>query len=462
MSDERDHTTDPHFDDPFDTTNPEAERDILGTTDDLPTSTVETVIPVAPNYTVADTHSELIYNDEPAPLDDDDEDSPDIAIEDAIDVTADDEIVIENDTEEDPNPPTSTSIPRYVADPATMTDGIAVGDIPVSPEDVPDVLANRHLDEAPARERREFDLTRLAPTPEPVAEPVVEPVAEPVDDPFAEPIAEEPAAWTATGEDVPDQPVTDHSGTTGSFDDELSHDEVSDELSDELDSTQVHRQSLLAPRADEEAAAVPATTWIPRETPEASEDSDQLLVSESTIVPELPSRAGSRVWSTLLTLLLTPVAWYLLADSAARFTLAPNNPADTGVLNIAALVEFGGGVVIGIVILALLARSSLGAILVGIVVAALGITFLAVPGTVREILTPAQQWLSSWNDFGGNVAHHIEWTGFTGVIATVGISLLTLGIVTILARRSGRHEEEIRTQIERMAPGTLKKRGRRR
>ena len=283
----------------------------------------------------------------------------------------------------------------------------------VSDPDAPrDVLARRDLPAEPT-ERREYDLSRLNP--------------EPVDP--QPPLDRERSVW--------------------------------DEPEDEA--TTVQRQSLLSPDpVDETVVAAPATTtsWQPVE--EKPRTTDDALFEESSVVPDVPSRASARMWSFLLTLLLVPAAWYLLSDAAARLTLADGNAFETGVINPAALLEMAGGLVLVIVILAYLVRSSLGALIWGFVLTAVGATFLAVPTMVKDYLAPAQEWLHNWNAFGGNVAHHIEATGFTGILLISGVVLFALGIVAILARRDGRREAEIRAQIERLAPGTFSGRRKRR
>ncbi|MDO5722009.1 MAG: hypothetical protein Q4P06_05660 [Actinomycetaceae bacterium] len=236
---------------------------------------------------------------------------------------------------------------------------------------------------------------------------------------------------------------------------------------EEDEPTVVQRQSLFASEpVEDETTVAPAagSVWKPLEDPQAGihSDADQALFEESSVIPDLPSRAGARLWSFFLTLLLVPVTWYLLADAAARLTLAANNPWQTGVINPAALLEFAGGAVLLIVILAFLVRSSLGALVWGFVLMAGGAVFLAVPNMVKDFIAPAQDWLTSWNAFGGNVDHHVEWTGSTGVLLLAGIALFTLGILAILARRDGRREAEVRAQIERLAPGTFTSKRKRR
>ncbi|MCS4484740.1 hypothetical protein NXS08_04505 [Gleimia sp. 6138-11-ORH1] len=220
--------------------------------------------------------------------------------------------------------------------------------------------------------------------------------------------------------------------------------------------TEVSRKEIFEQAKAEAEEAVSA--WKPREDDAPVSDNTAALVLSNTSVPlVVPSRLGARLWSFFMTLLGAPVVWYLLSDGAARFTLSENSPYQTGVLNVGALVEFGAGVILAVVILGFLVRSSLGALFTGLVLLTIGTVFIAIPGLTKDFLAPAIQWLKDWNDFGANVAHHINWTGYTGAIFLAGLMLFVMGIVAILARRDGRKETEIRNQIERYAPQTAKK-----
>lgn len=305
-------------------------------------------------------------------------------------------------------------------------------------QDIPhDVLERREQPEKDYQPRRDFDLSRLDP------QAATDRDATPVDplDPRDENPGETVVA-TTVGAGLAGAP-----GAVASIDD------------DDVESTKIRRQSLLN-REEEVEAAEATAAWRPRESP-TEREMDSAILDEATVVPELPSHAAPRIWSFFLSLLAIPIAWYLLSDAAARLTLATGNPMDTGVINPAALIELGGGLIVAIIVIALAARSSLGAIVFGFITAVGGVFFLAVPTLTEQQLEPVKNWLISWNDFGSNVAHHLMWTGYTGTIFMAGLLLFVIGITSKSARRAGRKEEEIRTQIERMAPGTLKKKGRR-
>ena len=164
---------------------------------------------------------------------------------------------------------------------------------------------------------------------------------------------------------------------------------------------------------------------------------------------KVPSRAGAHWWSLLGTLLLTPVAWYLLSDAGARMTLPADNQWDSGVLNLAALGELLGGIVVLAVILLAARASSLGAFVVGSLVALIGGAFVLFPAVTQDFAEPYLQWLRDYNDFGGNIAHHLVSDGSTGRILVAGIALILVGIVSHNARRRGRREQTIREAIDR-------------
>lgn len=162
-----------------------------------------------------------------------------------------------------------------------------------------------------------------------------------------------------------------------------------------------------------------------------------------------PSRAKAHVLTVLLTLLLTPVAWYLLADAGARLTLPQGNPWDTSNLNVAALLELAGGLLVLVVVLLAARWSSVGAIVTGALVIVVGVPFVAVPAWTQDLLEPAQSWLADLGQFGelgDNVSHHLVASGSTGRLVAVGVALVLVGVVSHGARRQGRRE--VRPAVE--------------
>ncbi|MCK6212542.1 hypothetical protein KZX45_18555 [Georgenia sp. EYE_87] len=156
------------------------------------------------------------------------------------------------------------------------------------------------------------------------------------------------------------------------------------------------------------------------------------------------SRAGAHWWSLLLTLVLAPVAWYLVADAGARLTLGDDSPWARGELAPAALIELAAGLVVTAVVLLTARWSSLGAQVTGVLVLLAGLAFVILPARTAEVVEPAVTWLEDLNALGRNVAHHLLADGPAGRLALYGLGLLAVGVVSHGARRLGRAEERAR------------------
>lgn len=163
----------------------------------------------------------------------------------------------------------------------------------------------------------------------------------------------------------------------------------------------------------------------------------------------VPSRAGAHWWAILATLLLSPVAWYLLADAGARMTLPAGSQWETGSVNLAAVAELVGGLVVLGVILWAARASSLGAFILGGLLVLVGGAFVVMPRQVQNLLEPYLENLLNYNDMGANIAHHLEADGSTGRILIAGFVLVMIGFISHGARRRGRAEQRIREIVER-------------
>lgn len=232
----------------------------------------------------------------------------------------------------------------------------------------------------------------------------------------------------------------------------------------ELETTAVRRQELFGLRGTRSAAREDATVSPAENQPppagsavrerwrEPGPAGDPLLDGATHAGPR--SRAPAHWWSLLLTLVLSPVAWYLVADAGARLTLGgADSPWARGEVNPAALVELGAGLVVTTVVLLTARWSSLGALVTGTVVLLAGLTFVVVPAQTAAFLEPAVVWLRNLNDLGGNVAHHLLVDGPTGRLALYGLGLLLTGVVAHGARRLGRAEERSRAAYARSTGG---------
>ena len=235
------------------------------------------------------------------------------------------------------------------------------------------------------------------------------------------------------------------------------------------DATQILRRSLIQGDAATETvveAASAATlaggtsTLHPAAATfeEAMTTAPPSITFEAEALPVLPSRAMPRVLSVLFTLLFTPVAWYLLADAAARLAFAQGNPMVSGNINAAALGELFAGLIAVTIIAILAAQSSLGLIVVGTLVMIAGAPFLVVPALVGETGYWGATTIAGWNDFGGNIANHFLASGFTGLLFAFGFLMVALGWVIAAVRRAGRSEEALRISVATTNPHAMKAR----
>ena len=222
------------------------------------------------------------------------------------------------------------------------------------------------------------------------------------------------------------------------------------------DPTVIARQSVLpALSVAEEVAtngALPRRSGRPSESFDQLLTSDNVLLAEASVLPTLPSRAGARWLSGVVTTLLLPIVWYLLSDSAARLAFAVGNPWESGIINPAALIELGGGLLILVLVAVIAAQSSLGAIISGGLLILVGLPFLAVPAYTDQFISRFLEGFRESSAFGGNVVGCLELTGFTGVLVVAGTLLLGLGIALASVRKAGRREEATRAMVVEVNP----------
>lgn len=167
-------------------------------------------------------------------------------------------------------------------------------------------------------------------------------------------------------------------------------------------------------------------------------------------IPEKPKgRFGDHFLGFLLTLLLVPVAWYLISDAGARLFLVNDAPWATEQRDNLAIVELVGGMVV-LVLIALLARaSSFGAQLWGIILMVAGFVAVILPSLGQQAISWLDGAIGDINPFTGNVVHHLNMDLGSGRIAVFGLVILLLGVVAHYARRAGgvRATAEARREI---------------
>lgn len=194
-----------------------------------------------------------------------------------------------------------------------------------------------------------------------------------------------------------------------------------------------------------------------RSAPAQDSSPEAMLLDGASVLPTLPSRASARWISAVGTILLAPLAWYLLSDAAVRLVLADNSPWMTGQINIAALGELIGGLALLALVALVAARSSIGLFICGTIFLMVGLPFLVAPTLMSDFLaTAVNPVLSGWGGFGANVSFILEFTGATGILVMTGFALEASGFVAFKIRRTGRAEESLRAEVAAVNPSGLR------
>ncbi|AOZ71977.1 hypothetical protein BK816_00610 [Boudabousia tangfeifanii] len=180
---------------------------------------------------------------------------------------------------------------------------------------------------------------------------------------------------------------------------------------------------------------------------EAGLDEAELFAAAS-IPATLPSRAGAHAWSLLYAILATVISWFLISDGIAHLSLVENAPSITGEMAIGAWIELGAGLIIAGLI-ALSARwSTLGQLVSALLLLIVGTPFIAVPLWTANLLSEPLAALRNWNDWGKAIAHHLEWTGYHGLLFSLGVIALFAWFGMHGARKNGAKREVQRQALE--------------
>lgn len=223
----------------------------------------------------------------------------------------------------------------------------------------------------------------------------------------------------------------------------------------------VSRRSLLGEATAPEPRPAPShAAPLPPAAPAHGADFDVLLstdgvvLADASVLPTVPSRAGARWLSAILTVALTPVAWYLLSDAAVRLSVMAGQLWETQATNPAALIELSIGLLIVILIAVIAAQSGIGLIVSGVLALVVGIPFLAAPVWSTDVVDRYLGGLRDSGAFGGNVVGCLMLTGLTGVLVIIGVLFISLGTALATTRRAGRREEATRVMVAAAnAPG---------
>ncbi len=243
----------------------------------------------------------------------------------------------------------------------------------------------------------------------------------------------------------------------------------------EVESTADRRYSLLNSSEDvPEPASEDTPHWDsveetePEEvltTAERQKSFEETIFEGATVKPTVPSRAAAHVWSLLLYLVLVPLTWYLVLDVATRLSTRGGEgilPASS--LNVGQWAEVVAAI-ISVFLLVLVARlSSLGAFITGLAVTIGGAFFLMVPERTANGLNPLLTALDNAGQQGhfyqalpANIAHHLAWSGGSGMLLLAGLSLLGIGFLAHSARRAGRKDYLIERKVKAAEATSAKK-----
>lgn len=199
------------------------------------------------------------------------------------------------------------------------------------------------------------------------------------------------------------------------------------------------------------AEPVPGTYWQASGAEEVPVvDPLPHLTREPAIFPEgvfhePPSRAGAHLWVLFLTLVLSPVAWFLLNDGSARVYWSLRT--DPEAVNLAGLVGLGAGLLVASIVLLAARWSSVGAAVAGTIGFLAGLAFLAMPVRTLELVGNSEEFLNRFGGFGSNLYAYFVESGIRGHLMIAGFVLIGVAVVSHGARRKGRREEFARLAV---------------
>lgn len=279
----------------------------------------------------------------------------------------------------------------------------------------------------------------------------------------AAPVATSGATTTAGRDDAdePAPPVSDAPASSAPVSDDDGTDDES------LRQERARRFGRFGTRTEPAAtdadadAAEPATTAMPADEPAPAATAVGAPATRTTDEPEPKinednpfedwddpprSRAVAHWWVVLFSIVLTPVAWYLLADGGERWSTAREVSPEA--INVLALAELAGGIVVLFALLLAVRWSSVGPIIVGSITTLIGGAFLAVPQIVEDFLADYSDIFGRLGQLGQNVYDHLLVDGNSGRLLAYGVVLIMAGVISHGARRQGRREERRRAAAE--------------
>ncbi|MBP3222395.1 MAG: hypothetical protein J6M18_00500 [Actinomycetaceae bacterium] len=181
--------------------------------------------------------------------------------------------------------------------------------------------------------------------------------------------------------------------------------------------------SAVSPAAPVEVATI-ETMW---------DEAEELIESQ----PQKPKKRWiAHILVTIATIIITPIAWYLLSDSSIRLGLVEGNPWVTGNLNIAAIGELIGAFVVVAFIWWMATASTLGVQLAGIITMFFGFFGLFVPVIARNTIVKSLDYhFSSKSTLLANIVHHLGLDWGSGRFVIFGFFLFITGVAVHIVRK---------------------------
>ncbi|MGV9184644.1 hypothetical protein [Arcanobacterium canis] len=165
----------------------------------------------------------------------------------------------------------------------------------------------------------------------------------------------------------------------------------------------------------------------PETLPVAADADPETTPQPSSVLEPKKSRGWAHVGSFFVVLLLLPVAWYLLEDSAAR--LQTSALSDAATLNTLGLAELTGAFATLALLWMNIRKSALGAIFWGTLVAIAGVVGVCMPSLVKQLTDAIADPFGTYNAFTGNVVYHVTNSSVNGHLALCGFAVMITGIV---------------------------------
>ena len=366
--------------------------------------------------------------------------------------------------EESDNTPEDTLIPGEHADSATSgNDSLIAGDgLSAAPPSLSE-------DELSAGQLNHSD-SAIAGADEKLADPLADSADEAALEPAEKPIEQE-LATTEDSEDKKDSPQQlerkSLSERAVELDEETSDNPQPEPVTaSEVESTADRRYSLINSSDDiPEPTEEEAPHWDSVEETEPEEvlttadrekSFEETIFEGATVKPTVPSRAAAHIWSLLLFLVLVPLSWYLIFDVATRLSNRSQDmflPASA--LNVGQWVELVAAVIVVFLLIVVARFSSLGAFITGLLLTVGGGFFMVNPAGTAHALKPLLTALDNAGQQGhfyqalpSNIAHHLAWSGGSGMLLFAGLALLGMALLSHSARRAGRKDYLVERKVK--------------